>query len=298
MKRILIIGANSFIGTNFSKYSENKQIQEISLKDNSPEDIDFANVDVILHLAAIVHQSKKINEKEYFRVNTDLCLRVAELAKKAGVRQFVFLSTLKVYGKYIDGRELRNESSECYPDDSYGKSKYAAERGLTKMDSEYFTVSIIRTPLVYGEGVKANMISLIKLIDSVPLLPLGKIDNKRNFTFVENLVGFIDRIIEKNASGIFIVMDDNPLSTTELVNYVSKYLKKRVLLFRVPRICLGIVSFLFPDIVDRLYGSLEVSNDKTKKQLSYKLGFSTEEGIEKTVRYYLDHKKNCIIIPE
>lgn len=298
MKRVLITGANSFIGTNFRKYSENRQIREISLKDNSPEDIDFTDVDVVFHLAAIVHQSKKIDEKEYFRVNTDLCLRVAEQAKKAGVRQFVFLSTLKVYGKYIHGSELRNETSECYPDDAYGKSKYAAETGLAKMENEYFTVSIIRTPLVYGEGVRANMISLIKLVDSVPLLPFGKTDNRRNFTFVENLVGFIDRIIEKNASGIFIVMDDNPLSTTELVNYISKYLKRRVLLFRIPRIFLRIGSFFFPDIIDRLYGSLEVSNDKTKKQLGFKPGFSTEEGIEKTVIYYLERKKKRIIIPK
>jgi UDP-glucose 4-epimerase len=294
MKRVLITGANSFIGTNFIKYSENRQTREISLKEKSPEDINFTDVDVVLHVAAIVHQSTKINEKEYFRVNTDLCLRVAGLAKNAGVKHFVFLSTLKVYGKFIPGCELRNESSECFPDDAYGKSKYAAETGLMKMGNESFTVSIIRTPLVYGEGVMANMIKLIKLVDSVPLLPLGKIDNSRNFTYVENLVGFIDRIIKTNASGIFIVMDENPLSTTELVEYISKYLNKRVLLFRVPRIILRISSLLFPDFIDRLYGSLEVSNDKTKKQLGFKPGFSTEKGIEKTVLYYQERKKKAL----
>ncbi|MCX6254225.1 MAG: NAD-dependent epimerase/dehydratase family protein, partial [Bacteroidia bacterium] len=203
MSKILITGSNSFVGTNFRKFSQYKEIDEISLFNNNPEDIDFSRYDVVLHLAAIVHQSKKIPESEYFNVNRDLCLRIAENAKKAGIKQFVFLSTLKVYGDFVPDLDLRNENSRCFPNDAYGKSKYEAEIGLKKFEDVNFTVSIIRTPLVYGEGVRANMLSIIKLVDSFPLLPFGKISNKRNFTYIENLVGFIDRIIEKKASGTF-----------------------------------------------------------------------------------------------
>ena len=138
MTKVLITGANSFVGTNFRKFSQYTDIEEISLFDTRPEDIEFSKYDVVLHLAAIVHQSKKIAEAEYFRVNRDLCLRVAEQAKKRGIRQFVFLSTLKVYGEFVNGSELRNEDSECFPDDAYGKSKYSAEIGLKKLEDETF----------------------------------------------------------------------------------------------------------------------------------------------------------------
>ena len=291
MTRVLITGANSFVGTNFQKYSQFTSIEELSLFDKKVEDIEFSKYDVVLHLAAIVHQSKKITESEYFKVNTDLCLRVAEQSKKAGVRQFVFLSTLKVYGELVHDSVLENENSKCYPNDAYGRSKYAAEIGLLKLDDASFKVSIVRTPLIYGEGVKANMLSLIRLVDSIPLLPFGKIDNKRNFTFVENLVGFIDQIIEKNVSGIFIAMDEKSLSTTEIVSYISKYLGKNIFLFKLPKFIIWFAGIIVPNIIESLYVSAEVENNKTKQILSYKPPFSTEEGIKRTVLYYLENKK-------
>jgi UDP-glucose 4-epimerase len=292
MIKVLITGANGFVGTNFQKYSKFREIEKVSLLDKRPEGIEYQNYDVVLHLAAIVHQSKKIEEKQYFSINRDLCLRVAEASKKAGIKQFVFLSTIKVYGEFVNSSELRNENSECYPEDAYSKSKYEAELGLKALEDANFTVSIIRTPLVYGEGVRANMINLIKLIDSSPILPFGKIENKRNFTFAENLVGFIDQIIEKNASGIFISMDEKALSTTELVNYISKYLGKRIILFKLPQIFFRIAHVFIPGILERLYGSSEFENNKTKKVLNYSPHFSTEEGIKRTVIHYLESKRN------
>jgi UDP-glucose 4-epimerase len=124
MNRILITGTKSFIGTSFCKYSENQNLREVSLADKYLEEVDFASIDVVLHLAAIVHQSKKIGEQEYFHVNRDLPVRVAEQAKRSGVKQFIFLSTVKVYGKFISGSDPWKEDSYCLPYDGYGKSKY------------------------------------------------------------------------------------------------------------------------------------------------------------------------------
>jgi nucleoside-diphosphate-sugar epimerase len=290
--RILITGANSFVGVNFRKFSQFRDTAEVSLLETKPEDIDFKKYDVVLHLAAIVHQSKKISEEQYFKVNRDLCLRVAEQSRKSGIRQFIFLSTLKVYGGFEKGYGLRNEDSECFPEDAYGKSKYAAEKELRKLEDESFTVSIIRTPLVYGEGVKANMISLVQLVERFPILPLGKIHNRRNFTFAENLVGYIDRIILKRASGIFITMDEKAQSTTEIVNYISKSLGKNVHLFKLPGMLLKLGNIFASDKIDRLFGSLEFENIRTRQELEYNPPFSTEEGIEKMVKFYLLHKKH------
>ncbi len=292
MIKVLITGANSFVGTNFRFFSQYKDVEEISLFENKPEDINFSKYDVVLHLAAIVHQSKKIPESEYFNVNKNLCLRVVEHAKKAGIKQFVFLSTVKVYGEFVPKFGLCNENSKCIPDDAYGKSKYEAELALKKIENSGFTVSIIRTPLVYGEGVRANMLSIIKLVDTFPILPFGKVNNKRSFTSAGNLVGFIDRIIEKRASGIFIAMDEKPLSTTELVNYISKFLNKKVVLFKVPGIIIKIGAFFFPRIFDRLYGALEFDNTKTKKELNFAPPFSTEEGIKKMIISYRNKEKS------
>jgi len=281
MTKILITGANSFVGTNFRKFSKFKDTEEISLYTNKPEDIDYSKFDVVLHLAAIVHQTKKIPDTTYFTINRDLCLQVAEQAKKAGIKQFVFLSSLKVYGEYIPDSELRCEGSKCFPDDAYGKSKYEAEIGLRKLEDADFTISIIRPPLVYGVGVKANMFNLVRLVESFPILPFININNKRNIIYIENLVGFIERIIVNGASGIFIAKDEGALSTTELVGFLSKYLGRRVILFKLPDLIIRICKYLKPGIFTRLYGSLEFDNCKTLNQLKYSPKYSSEEGIKK-----------------
>jgi nucleoside-diphosphate-sugar epimerase len=295
MAKVLIIGTSSFIGTNFRKVSKNQIIREVSLKDTQPEEIDFSDVEVVLHLAAIVHQSKKIENSEYLFVNRDLCTRTAKQAKACGVKQFILLSTVKVYGQYIPGSEPWNEDSVCYPEDSYGMSKFEAELALRKLEDSDFIVSTVRTPIVYGPGVTANILKLIKLIERFPLLPFKQVSNSRYYTNIENLVGFIDRIIEIKASGTFIAMDDMPLSTTLLVRHLSNYMHKKVLLFKLPDLLVKIGITLKPEIFGRLYGSFYLDNTKTKKVLNYKPPFTTEEGLAKMISSYLALKKHRIV---
>jgi nucleoside-diphosphate-sugar epimerase len=292
MKKILITGAKSFIGTNFIAYSKFTEIREVSIIDNSPEDVNFNETDVVLHLAAIVHQSNRTPESEYFKVNRDLCLKVAGYAKKAGVKHFIFLSTFKVYGDIIPDNVILNEQSFCMPTDAYGRSKREAELGLLEMEEPGFIVSIIRTPLVYGVGVKANMLSLVKLVDTIPILPFGSMSNYRCYTFVENLVGFIDRIIEIDASGIYIAMDEKPLSTTELVRYIAKFLGKKVYMFRMPKLLMSLLKVFLPSFYNRLYGSFRSENIKTIEILEYKAHFSSEEGIKKMILSYIRNKED------
>ena len=292
--KILITGTDSFVGRNFIKYSKYKDIEEISLFTNKPEDVNFGKYNIVIHLVAIVHQKTTIPEDQYFIINRDLCLKVAELAKQAGVKQFVFLSTVKVYGKFVAGSEPWNEKSLCLPDDAYGKSKYEAELALRKLEDNSFTVSIIRTPLVYGEYVRANMLSILKLINRTHILPFKNVENRRNFTGAENLVSFIDRIIEKRASGIFIAMDEKAISTSELVKMISENLSKKIILFKIPDFMIKIGMTVFPGIFDRLYGSFEMDNSRTLEILDFKPPIPTSEGIKKMVKSF--EKKN--ISPE
>ena len=291
MAKILLIGQNSFIGRNFKQFSKFKDVDEISLFENEPENINFLKYDVVIHLVAIVHQSKRIGEIEYMKVNRDLCLRVANKAKLDGVRHFIFLSSVKVYGKYQPGADQWNESSQCFPVDSYGKSKYEAELALKLLEDPGFVISIIRTPLVYGEEVKAHMQSIIKLVSLFPVLPFGAIQNKRSFTFVGNLVAFIDRIIKKRASGIFIAMDERPLSTTELISIMGMFLNKRIFLFKLPSFLLRIGNIFFPDFLSKLYGSYEFDNHNTLEILDFSPPYESEYGLKKMVLAF-QQKKN------
>ena len=288
MNKILITGADSFIGKNFLIYSRYGDVDEISLFENKPENIDFKSYDVVIHLVAIVHESQKIPDSEYFKINKDLCIKVAENARADGVKQFIFLSTVKVYGEFLQGSGPWHELSSCHPTDAYGKSKYEAEIELKKLETEGFTISVVRTPLVYGQGVRANMDNIIRLVYNVPVLPFGGINNKRNFTYIENLVDLLDLIIEQRASGTFIAMDEESLSTTQLVRLISGAQNKKRYLIHPPGFLVKLGKNIMPRIFDRLFGSFELDNSRTKKTLGYKAPFSAEEGILRTVKALYD----------
>jgi nucleoside-diphosphate-sugar epimerase len=292
MTQILITGTNSFVGSNFILHSKYKEVEAISLFENEPSEIDFSEYDIVIHLVAIVHQTKRIPEGEYFSINKGLCLEVAKHARDAGVKQFIFLSTVKVYGQFILGSGPWNESSECHPDDSYGKSKYEAEKALRKLENENFTISIIRTPLVYGEGVKANMLSIMKLVKFSYILPFKGVNNRRNFTSAENLVAFIDRIIERKASGIFIAMDEDAISTSDLVKMISENMGKRLISFRIPWFFIKIGLSFLPRIFDRLYGSFEMDNSETLRILDFKPPLTIKDGIKKMVVDFMKNDKS------
>lgn len=290
MTKILITGKDSFVGKNYIRFSEYKEIDEISMFENRPEDIRFEGYDVVIHLVAIVHQSRKIRESEYIRVNRDLCVRSANCAKAAGVKQFIFLSTVKVYGKFKRGSLPWTEYSDCFPEDSYGKSKREAEKLIMKLCDENFIVSIIRTPLVYGDGVQANMYSLLKLVSRFSILPFKDIDNRRSFTAVENLAAFIDRIIQMRIPGIFIAKDQDSKSTTELVRMISRFFGKRVTLIKIPHFVIRIGMFIYPRIFDRLFGSYEMDNASTLQKLDFTPPNTTEHCIEKMVIAFQKNK--------
>jgi UDP-glucose 4-epimerase len=290
MNKILLVGSNSFVGRNFFKYSSYRNIDEVSLLDKLPDEIEFSNYDTVIHLAAIVHQSKEIPENKYFEVNRDLCLDVAKNAKLKGVRQFIFLSTVKVYGNTVNFSNVPDEDTPCIPDDPYGKSKLSAEKALFELNDNNFVVSVIRTPLVYGEGVKANMFSMIRLVDICPVLPFKGIDNKRSFDYIENLVGFLDRIIELRAAGIFLAMDEISLSTTELITLISESLNKKRIMIKLPGFLRKLIRISVPEIYMKLFGSYQFQNFKTLRALDYKPKFTSDYGITKTVEWYMSTK--------
>ena len=277
MKSVLLTGANGFVGSYFkSNYANKYNIQTFSFLQNDFKSLDVEGVDVVVHLSALVHQMGGAAKKEYERINVTQTLDLARKAKKNGVKHFVFMSTVKVYGEETNVAYI--EKSKCEPEDEYGKSKLKAERELLKLESDDFKVSIIRTPIVHGYGVKANIKNLIRLVQKVPVLPFGGIQNKRSMVYVGNLCYMMDVIIQKEANGLFLASDDRAVSTTELIELIATALDKKIYLIRVP-FFESLLKLVKPSFHKRLYGSLEVDNTLTKERLDLVNPYSLEEGI-------------------
>ncbi len=282
MKQLLITGSNGFIGNYFTTNYKNKyKINTFSFLNNNFEALDLSDTVTIIHLSALVHQMGGADTEEYERVNVMQTLNLAHKAKESGVKHFVFMSSIKVYGE--ETNVAYSEVTPCKPNDEYGKSKLKAENELLKLESDTFKVSIIRTPIVYGYGVKANIKNLITLVQKIPILPFGNIQNKRSMIYVGNLCHLIDTIIEKKQSGIFLAADDKPISTTKLIDLIAQELDKKVYLLNIP-LFPWLLKKLKPSFYKRLYESLEVDNAKTREILNLKNPYSVEEGIRYMIR--------------
>jgi UDP-glucose 4-epimerase len=223
------------------------------------------------------------SEEEYEKVNVTQTIDLAKKAKESGIKHFIFMSTVKVYGEETD--IAYTKSSNCIPQDDYGKSKLKAEKKLKKLEDDNFKVSIIRTPIVYGYGVKANIKNLINLVNKVPILPFGKIQNRRSMVFVGNLCHLIDEIIIQDKAGIFLASDNEPLSTTKLIKLIAKGLNKKVYLLKIP-LFESLLKLVKPSFHKRLYESLEVNNIKTKMTLNLTNPYSVEDGINLMLKDY------------
>lgn len=275
--KLLITGSSGFVGNYFIKsYADEYEIETFSFLNDDVETLHVNDVEIVIHLSALVHQMGGASDMAYEKVNVDQTLQLAHKAKENGVKQFIFMSTVKVYGE--ESAIAYTETSPCFPEDAYGKTKLKAEQELQKLADDNFVVSIIRTPIVYGSGVKANMHNLMKLIDTMPLLPLGGIDNKRSFVFIGNLCALLDAIIDQRKGGIFLAGDDVPLSTTELIQELAKAKKRKLFLIHLPLFA-TLLQWVKPSFYKRLFESLTVDNSKTKEVLHFKNPYSMQEGI-------------------
>lgn len=286
-----ITGSSGFVGTNFKNENLGYQIHDIDLLQIKPEKAQFNNSEALLHLAALVHQMKGAPDKQYYIVNSDLAFETAKHAKENGVKHFLFMSTVKVYGEFTDEGESWKENSPCIPLDPYGKSKLEGEQRVKELEDKNFTVSIIRTPLVYGPGVRANMLNLMKLVNRYPVIPLGNINNKRSMTYVGNLVHLIDTIIKKRKSGIFLASDGEPVSTSFLVKEIAGNMPGKKIIFPIPGFSQKALQAIKPDFHQRLFGDLVVDNQQTRKALEWESKYSFSEGIQSMVEAYLESLK-------
>ena len=254
MKRILITGENSYIGSSVEKWllksNEKYSVDTINLRDTFWKETDFSNYDVVFHVAGIAHVSTNKNLKDlYFQVNRDLTIDIATKAKNQGVNQFIFMSSIIVYGSeatYIDLNTVPN------PDSFYGESKLLAEKGIKHLESDNFNIAIIRPPMIYGKGSKGNYKKLSKLAKRVPIFP--NYENQRSMLYIDNLCEFIRLIIDKNESGIFYPQNREYVTTTDLAKQIADFSNSRIVLIKMFNPFIRIL-ITFPTF-NKLFGTL------------------------------------------
>ncbi len=308
--KVAVTGANGFVGSNLCNYLEFKgiDVKRIVRKkvDNGFEikNIDeftdwseaLKDVEIVIHCLSIAHEtSKKKNLEEYRRVNVALTKNLALQAVAFGVKKFIFISSIKA-GCDIDNLEKRLDS--CYTKrkiDVYGISKLEAERELKILsNNEKIDVVIIRPCLIYGPGVKANFLNLIKLVNSGIPLPFLGIKNFRSILYVDNLSDFIYFCLKckKASNKTFLFSDPLTLSTNSLIYKIGFYLNKRIIMFYLPKKFLLFLASLIgsKEKVKKLFDSLTIKSSSTYKYLEYEPKFSTDEGIKKTINWYLNNK--------
>lgn len=229
MKKILITGAGSFVGTAVQRYLESfpeqYKVAVIGTKDGEWKELDFSSFDAIYHVAGLAHSDvgnvSEETKKKYYAVNTDLAVAVAKKAKAEGVKQFIFMSSAIVYGDSapIGKKKIITRETVYSPANFYGDSKVQAEKGLLPLSDENFRVVILRCPMIYGKEGKGNFPILEKMARKAPIFP--KVDNERSMLYVGNLAEFVRLMIENEESGVFWPCNKERSNTSNLVRMIA-----------------------------------------------------------------------------
>lgn len=284
MKKVLITGANSYIGTSFEKYvKENNvdfEIDTLDLLNPNWQEFNFSGYDSVFHVAGIAHFSKDESKKElYYKVNTELTEKVALIAKQAGVYQFVFMSSIIVYGDSTSSERIITKATKPSPSDFYGDSKWQAEQRLKNLVDSNFKVAIIRPPMIYGKGSKGNYPKLSRLAQSIPIFP--KISNSRSMLHIDNLCEFVKQLILNEEQGVFFPQNTEYVNTSELVKQIAEAHGKKVHLTKVLN---PIINVMFPlDTVKKVFGNLTYDKQLSKYDFNYQVR-TFEESIYLTER--------------
>lgn len=278
MKRILITGSNSYIGTSFEKYikdnyNEDFHIDTIDMIDSTWKNYDFSKYDTVFHVAGIAHSDNgKISEEKaklYYKVNTDLTIETAQKAKNEGVKQFIFMSSAIIYGESapIGKKKIITRDTPVSPANSYGDSKVKAEIGLQNLEDEIFKVVILRPPMIYGKGSKGNYPLLAKIALKTPIFLY--VDNQRSMLYIENLCEFVRLMIVNDEQGIFWPQNDEYSNTSELVMMIAEAHGKNVRLVKGCGCVLKIMSRI-TGLVNKAFGSLSYDMGISEYRVEYR----------------------------
>lgn len=285
MKRVLVTGAGSYIGETVRQYleqwPEKYSVTTVGTKKGEWKEISFHSFDAVYHVAGLAHadlgriSKKKINQ--YYTVNTELAIKVAEKAKEEGAGQFIFMSSAIVYGDSapIGMDKVITAQTPCSPSNYYGDSKVQAEKGLMDLSDSTFRVVLLRCPMIYGKNAKGNFRFLKILGRKLPVFP--KVENARSMLYEKNLAEFVRLMIENKEAGIFWPCNREWSNTSELVKMIAEFNGKRILL--LPGFS-GLLKRLghMTGYIDKAFGNLAYEKGLGDYKEEYRL-YSLRESI-------------------
>lgn len=291
MKRILITGANSYIGMSFEKYikenhPDNYVVDTVDMIDGSWRKKSFSKYDSVFHVAGIAHSdNSKIGEekeKMYYSVNTALAVETAKKARTDGAKQFIFMSSAIVYGDSapIGKSKIITKDTPISPSNCYGDSKAQAENGIRPLNNDNFKVVILRSPMIYGKGSKGNYPLLAKIAIKTPVFP--RIENTRSMLYIENLCEFVRLMIENNEQGTFFPQNAEYSHTSELVQLIAQAHGRKVRLVNGWGWALMIMSHMAGS-VNKAFGSLSYDMGISDYKVEYRV-VGLSESIMRTER--------------
>lgn len=288
MKKILITGAGSYIGTSVAAYLQNwpddYRVETVDMLGDGWKEKDFSGFDSVFHVAGIAHaDSGKISpekEKLYYGVNRDLTVQTAQKAKQAGVKQFIFMSSAIVYGDSapIGKDKYITKDTQPAPANCYGDSKLQAEKGLQALESEAFRMVILRPPMIYGPDSRGNYPILSRLAGKLPVFPL--VENRRSMLYIGNLAEFVRLMVENEERGIFWPQNAQYSNTSRLLQMIAEAKGKKIRLIKGFTWALKLMSRV-TGLVNKAFGSLRYDMQLSEYPQNYRI-FTLEESIKET----------------
>lgn len=257
MKKILITGKNSYIGTSLENWlmreSDKYKVDTVDMKDGSWKEKDFSEYDVVFHVAGIAHVSSDPKMEDlYYKVNRDLTIETAEKAKAEGVKQFIFMSSIIVYGDSSSSKRIIDRSTVPTPSNFYGNSKLQAEEGIKHLETDDFKIVVLRPPMIYGKGSKGNYPRLANMAKKIPIFP--DIDNERSMLHADNLCEFIKVMIDHEETGLYFPQNKEYVKTSELVKTIADVHGKKMMMTKVFNPVLRLMFGI--GIVNKVFGNL------------------------------------------
>lgn len=253
MKKVLITGKNSYIGRSVETWLVREPdkyiVDTVDMEDGSWKEVDFSLYDVVFHVAGIAHiKETSENQDLYYEVNRDLAYETAKKAKTERVKQFIFLSTMSVYG--LDTGVIYTDT-KLEPKSTYGKSKLEAEQLIQELRDDSYEIATLRPPMVYGKGCRGNYPRLAGLAKKIPIFP--KIDNKRSMIYIDNLSEFVKQLIDSRYGGLFFPQNAEYVNTSEMVRLIAEVHGKKVVMTKLFN---PLVKGLKFSTIDKLFGNL------------------------------------------
>lgn len=298
MKKVLITGANSYIGTSFERYVEEKYPGQLSVdtidlidrlwRNKSFTDDSGKPYDIVFHVAGLAHSdvghvTPEIKAK-YYAVNTDLAIECAKKAKSDGCSQFVFMSSSIIYGDSAPyGKQKRiTKDTKPHPANFYGDSKWKADKGVRELADDNFIVTVLRPPMIYGKGSKGNYHTLSKMAKRLPIFP--DVQNERSMLYIENLCEFLFQVIIRGDGGIFWPQNAEYCGTSDFVRVIAKVSGHRIVVSKAWNWIVCITSHIpgkLSVLANKAFGNFSYDQAMSRYEFEYQV-VNIKESIQRT----------------